>query len=257
MKIYEIELIIICVLILLNNIINKNNISNFFVINSFVNSTPYNDIIPLESEFINIKIFVINLPHRTDRKESTIRLLNKLNFINYEFVQPIDKLTASNILPNIPSSQASLSLTHYNILKKCNLDKFVIMEDDLNIYSNRNLNEILKLSKQYDYDLFHLEMCQVKCSKCKIDKNNIIKLSPTLCAGFIIYTNKYRNFFLNKYSMYDLEVVDLMIYKLIENNLIKSYGYPYFRQSLELNKTSDIEKSFKYYLKKLDPICSF
>lgn len=131
------------------------------------------------------------------------------------------------------------------------------MEDDLDIYSNRNLNEILKLSKQYNYDLFYLEMCFLNCSNSEVDKNNIIKLSSTYCAGFIIYTNKYRNFFLNKYNMYDMNIIDVMLSNLIKNNLVKAYGYPFFRQSLKLNKTSDIKESFKYTFKLHDPICYF
>ncbi len=111
------------------------------------------------------KIFIINLPRRTDRKEQMEKMLNKFCIGNYEFIEGIDgkdqeisnefeKLKNLNQTQIVSSGHYGCLLSHIKALElaqKQNLNSVLILEDDVILDNNYyNLINITKIPNNYD-----------------------------------------------------------------------------------------------------------
>lgn len=237
-----------------------------------INTTPV-DI----SKYITIPIFIINLRSRKDRKEHMVKLMKELNFKNYMFIEPVSLEKTLDFAARIGINTAvikekqtilkplSLIATNINILENFkasypNNNKFIIMEDDIKVYSKENINDILLNSEKVMYDQFHLEFCNGHCSKFKKIYDNVYKLHGKVhCAAAIVYDikiiDKIVQFFYsskNIKSMNDCFNMNLMagwpcglhhwdwlLDSFYNNSNYNRYGYPYFRQKEDLGSDLD------------------
>ena len=119
------------------------------------------------------KTFIINLLHHTNRKNDMIEKLKKTNIKNFEFFNAINGETDLSkyefkLIDNwfdyflerpITVGEIGCALSHYNIWKYIvdnNIDKALILEDDVLFLDNFNkmLHSIEKLEMKYD--IFYL-----------------------------------------------------------------------------------------------------
>ena len=114
------------------------------------------------------KIFIINLSRRTDRKETMIKMLNKFNLTNYEFIEAVDGLDQDNLkeFNELKTAKKTkiVSSGHYGCLmshiktieeaKKQNLKAIMILEDD--IILDENFNTIINSIMVPKYDMIYL-----------------------------------------------------------------------------------------------------
>ena len=204
----------------------------------------------------NIKIYIINLEKRTDRKKHMINLLNKIGFKNYQFFVPLKvnkdtlKLLPNNLnINNASESSLSLFLTHIFIINNTKDNCFFIMEDDIinNFETTEILNKIDYIIKNVpkNTDMIRLEMCGETCSKIKKYKNNIYKLYGPYCTACILFfknskkklikyfndLNYYNYSLLSKISKNTITIDDFYR-KLNVTKKLNSYGYfpPLFKQ---------------------------
>ena len=131
-----------------DNIVLNNIVLNNIVLNNNV----------LNNGIVFDKIYIINLEHRKDRKDSVIKQLEKEGITNYEFITAIngndDEI--SNLFKNIRKNGSKIGtpghlgclLSHKKVLMKAkedNINSFMILEDDIILkdgFINR-LNSIL------------------------------------------------------------------------------------------------------------------
>ena len=71
-----------------------------------------------------VPVYIINMPHRTDRKNHMIKLMNDLEFENYTFITPYKanentKLQFETLIgqkTNLPITKISHNMTYLNLL---------------------------------------------------------------------------------------------------------------------------------------------
>lgn len=239
------------------------------------------------SRYNNIPIFIINLKSRPDRRNHMIQLMKRLNFNNYTFIEPLTINEAELFAKNtgIKYSDKNLKVislvgTNISILKKAkyqnHYEKFIIMEDDIDIYSKEDINDILLNSEKVDYDQFYLEFCYGNCSKFKKIYPNIYQINDrVLCTAAVIYNKRVVNSILNFfYSEDNIDYINKKCIKILLRGgkcedihwdwflerfhkiSKKIYGYPYFRQQENLGSDlgwGNIKETQIY----LNDICSF
>lgn len=215
---------------------------------------------PVSDELANMPVYVINLANRTDRKNHMISLLKKLGFKNYTFVIPVNKEDAMKhpLMKNtqLTPSKASNTLTFFKIFQETPHDKFIIMEDDIDIYYDKvTMDDVYNSSKSVDWDLLYFEFCFADCKNIKKVDSALYKLEHAVCTGCTIF-KKEAGLKLVKYFDETYRAKDQYFSFMNEIGHIKSYGFPLFRQSPIFG--SDLEGSFKYYVKNMfAPICAF
>ena len=139
---------------------SANNINNHSANNHSINiyNIKKDDNNVLNNGIVFDKIYIINLEHRKDRKDSVIKQLEKEGITNYEFITAIngndDEI--SNLFKNIRKNGSKIGtpghlgclLSHKKVLMKAkedNVNSFMILEDDIILkdgFINR-LNSIL------------------------------------------------------------------------------------------------------------------
>jgi len=229
----------------------------------------------------NIKIYIINLKKRTDRKEHMTDLLNKIGFKNYQFVIPLNvtnqtlKLLPNNLNINLISKNAlSLLLTHIYIINNTTEKFFFIMEDDIinNIPTNKILSKIEYIIRTVpkDTDMIRLEMCSERCSKMTKYKDDIFKLyqpNCTACLFFLEKSQKKIKKYFNDVNCYQFTLInkikngwgiDNFYQNLNKTKKLISYGYypTIFKQSI--NFGSNIQgspRSFSIFARYGDLVC--
>ena len=203
----------------------------------------FNNITKNQNELKDLPIFIINLRHRTDRKENMINLLDKLNLKNYEFIVPLSKEDSEKQMKKFNYNH--MSVEQYSLLKtvmnihldmlKRNIKEYIISEDDLELnYNDIDYNYInnryKKIKNDYDYDMFFLNFCH---SKRKKRSNNLYKIISCLCAGFTIFNNsnnKLSNILLREHLMYKRHL-DYLYRYIIKKHKLKIYGSKIFKQN--------------------------
>lgn len=135
----------------LTNYLNSN-MSLYDIQNALWNSSEFkskHDIgFPMDKTLIDssIKIFVVNLKRRLDRREQIEKRLNDLSLTNYEIVDAVDgkelpedlselynEQSAVGLHRKLQKSEIGCALSHINIARKVveqNLDYAIILEDD-------------------------------------------------------------------------------------------------------------------------------
>lgn len=220
------------------------------------------DVIKLKSDIVNVPVYVLNMTKNANRKKHMEKLLNNLGFRYVIFVTPIETDKAiqyyKKINVDIKPSTASRTLSTFKVFEMAKkYDKFIISEDDINIFSEKpNVDDVYEASKSYDYDLLFFEMCHINCLRSKKLKEYLYNLYNPVCNGFVLYTNKSIDIIKKNYfGKEDNQCLDEHIAKMSNEDKLKSYGYPIFRQDPRFN--SDIETSPRYTDKsiKFDKLC--
>lgn len=242
-------LLITCILLIINNN-NKEDENTFISLNN-----KYSNIIS------DIPIFIINLEKNIDRKDHMINLMNKLNFRNYKFIIPVSLKDAESIRKdynNMEIKALSLKLTNLQILKHCvdnNINKFVIAEDDIDLYSDNvnYLSEYLTEINKHNPDLIFFDFCgQTTITTKKLytqNKKEYYKLFHPACLGFTIYTidaaKKILNLNFNTNIIHDIQIG---LYTMI--NKLNCYGIKIFKQNhIKFGSNLDNGRKFdKYFI---------
>ena len=249
-----ITILIISILIISYNLYTSIiDIEN--ILSTDINNTP----VKVDSNLANIPIYIINFSHKKDRNIHMKNIMTKLGFNNYKFIEPVSKRYIKNNYSNVKNiSTLSRFLTTIKIFKMSKADKFIIFEDDIDVYNKvTSLNQIYYEASKVDYDLLYFEICYALCLKSVKISPKLYLLSEPLCNGAVLYTNKFVNKFNKFIENYDitLEPIDNFIISMEKNNLIKCVGYPYFRQNP--NFGSEITTSARFGNKYIsyDPLC--
>lgn len=256
-----ITLILIVVIFVILNIGKKIEIENILSVK--INLNP----LPVNNKLSTMPVYIINLPHEYNRRKNMETLMTKLNFVNYKFVEPVNKYETLNYIKmnnlDFKISTMSRTLTSLKIFLSEKSEEFIIFEDDIDIYNfNTNLNNIYNSAKNIDYDLLFFEMCYEKCFNTKLINSDLLKLDSPMCCGAILYTQKFVNKFLKWYDdnikiNFKNHAIDGMILDMCLNGTIKCYGYPYFRQNIEYGSSIDTSVRFNRKNVSFDPLCRF
>lgn len=200
--------------------------------------------------FENIPIFILNLEKNKDRKNHITKLLTSLKCTNFQFITPVSIEEALNnpLFNRKNGPEASHCLTMYNILKysiKNKFNEFIILEDDIDIFSNNmnKIQKIIKTAEEYDYDLLFLEYCNDICNKQKKITNELYKLYRPWCAAAIYYNLKGAKKILNNidFLMNNNVGYDSLTANLCKSNKINCFGSKIFKQNPNFN--SDLTNS--------------
>ena len=215
--------------------------------------------VKINNELKNLPIFIINFARRKDRTLHISNVMNKLGFNNYIFIEPVSKEEISkNYLNDVHISTLSRLLTNIKIFNMTSSDKFLIFEDDVDIYNNTcSMNDIYNAAQKTEYDLIFFEICYTLCNQSKKLSKYLYLLSEPNCNGAMLYTQKFVKKFFNYIKDIDITkyACDELVIKMDKENLIRCVGYPYFRQNPILG--SEIKTSARYNAKYIsyDPLC--
>ena len=193
------------------------------------------------NELKDLPIFIINLKHRTDRKENMINLMKKLNLKNYTFIIPLSKEDSKKEMKELNFNKISVEAysllsTVMNIhidMKNNNIKEYIIAEDDLEL-NNQNINynyiNNKYLNIKNNYDILFLNFCY---SRKKKISDNLFKIKSCLCAGFSIFNNsnnKLCDLLLSNYLKLKLPLDHFYKYVMIKYKL-NIYGSVIFNQN--------------------------
>jgi hypothetical protein len=215
--------------------------------------------VKINNELKNLPVFIINFTRRKDRALHISNVMNKLGFNNYTFIEPVSKEEISkNYLNDVHISTLSRLLTTIKIFNMVSSDKFLIFEDDVDIYNKTcSMNDIYNAAQDTEYDLIFFEICYTLCNRSKKLSNYLYLLAEPNCNGAMLYTQKFVKKFFNYIRDIDITkyACDELVIKMDKENLIRCVGYPYFRQNPTLG--SEIETSARYNAKYIsyDPLC--
>lgn len=241
----------VAIFIMINIIINinKKDINNFIQLSS--NYT---------NPISNIKIFIINLEKSIDRKKHMLNLMKKLNFINYEFIKPVSLEICENEkskFDNMEIKQLSLKLTNMKIIEYCknnNIHKFIICEDDIDIFSDNinYLEELLDSIYVYNPDIIYFEFCNclsflTKTKKTKKNKKIFYKLINPSCTAFILYNNISSIYNIDYYNNLP---IDIILRNNSLTNKINAFGIKIFKQLNDKFKSTldNLSGSDRYFI---------
>ena len=172
------------------------------------------------------KVFVINLEHRTDRKNAIITELKRVGITNYEFfkaIQPTEQMIATwnpnfiNPLPewlkhnNCDKTKYKIGalgcmLSHIEIIKKCIENKYenvLILEDDtiFKIGNGIKFNKVMDILQPQLTDLnFGLLYLTGNHRAAILEKisDNINKVVNTYTTGSYIINKRVMEYILKK-----------------------------------------------------------
>ena len=171
------------------------------------------------------KIFIINLAHRTDRKEHMISEMKKQNITNYEFFNAIRPSIQDiiewnpNFCSHVKSGMPSNKFLNYQIgclgclkshLEVCKLalsrgyKNILIFEDDTEF--TQEFNKLSEYSAQINntYDMLYLCGSHIGTHE-KISKN-IMKVYGTHTTGSYLITENAMKYFVKNIMSYEKEV---------------------------------------------------
>lgn len=148
----------------------------------------------------NMKVFILHYSKLVDRKKHILDQLNKLDILDYEFIEKYDKdeITSkeSSIFDiNYKKSTMSLCLKHFYVFKEIaeKYDSALIFEDDVILSHNFTdmFNKyIAQLPQDYDM-LFIGDGCYLHIENNRIIPNQYIyEKSSTRCADSYIVSKK-------------------------------------------------------------------
>lgn len=115
-----------------------------------------------------IEVFVINVPHRTDRRRNMEQVLNASGFTNYTFVQPVKVDSLDPRFPNVNTGLLSLQRTVIEkVFPLVKREHFIVFEDDVMCVVPPH--EILPRLEDMvthlppTWDMLYLEYCMEMC----------------------------------------------------------------------------------------------
>lgn len=209
------------------------------------------------------KIFIINLKHRTDRKEHVLKELKEQNITNYEFFEAIKPTTEEvnkwnpNYCHYVKKDVHPLKFENYRIgclgcLKshleiiklslERNYNNILILEDDtkfVNPFTN-----LIEYSDQIHntYDMLYLSGSH--CGKKETVSNNIIKIEGTNTTGSYLITKNVMEHIVKNINNYDKEI-DVFYSKEIQPKYNCYCVIPHITH--QLSGYSDIQQSLVNY----------
>jgi len=132
--------------------------------------------------------YVINLPHRTDRKESVIKILNELEITGYEFIDGV-------ILDNPEYTKFGCTQSFINIFEKflsTTSKNIIIFEDDIKLMNQVNKKDIDRIFNNWDsiinnYDVVALGTKLLPRSEIIINEDTHGYFEEMLCAQSLFY----------------------------------------------------------------------
>lgn len=147
--------------------------------------------------------FIINLPHRTDRKESVTNLLDDLGISGYEFVDGI-------IFENETYKKLGCTATYIEIYKKClseNYKDVIIFEDDITLMNNVTKNDLDNIFSDWKeitryYDVVSLGVKMQPRTKIIRTGNNHGYFEEMLCSQSLYYKRNFIEHFISEMENY-------------------------------------------------------
>lgn len=149
-------------------------------------------------------VFVINLPHRTDRRQNMEDLLKALGITEYEFVEPIQPSTSNlkHSMGIVTKNELSLMLTVDHIFDKAQamgLYRFLVFEDD--VMTTMSPKEVVKrmelalsrLPSDDKWDMLYFEYCFETCEFLTEYNDYLYQAASPLCAASIVYNARSIN----------------------------------------------------------------
>lgn len=218
------------------------------------------------------KTYIINLEHRTDRKEKMIQELNNVGISNYEFFKAY-KLTQEDIVkwnPNFLISIPSWFLntkgdfnkykigslgclkSHFEIIKTAydnNYENILILEDDTHFLIQDTFESVLqKMDPQTNkiYNDFGILYLCGNHSTSKITKitQNICYINGTLTTSSYIINKRAMKLIIEQLNHYDREV-DVFYSNILQNQIPCYCFIPHF--TTQSSDYSDILHKNVYY----------
>jgi autotransporter strand-loop-strand O-heptosyltransferase len=132
--------------------------------------------------------YVINLPHRTDRKENVIKLLNELDITGYEFIDGV-------ILENPEYKKFGCTAAFINAFEKflsTEAETVIVFEDDIKLMNNVSKNDVNNIFNNWsetisNYDVVALGTKLLPRSEIKIVGKTHGSFEEMLCAQSFFY----------------------------------------------------------------------
>lgn len=151
------------------------------------------------------KGLLINLPHRVDRKERSIKLLEELGFEGYDIIK--------GVLFDDPNWRVYGHVQAYLNCAKIALDEgiesLIIFEDDIKVMSRTKISDFDDVFSKWDFfsnhfDLIGLGTRPLEGSKIfKLDKN-FGKVTNLLCTQAFFLKRDFLEYFYNSMKRYDV-----------------------------------------------------
>lgn len=142
-----------------------------------------------------VHTFIINLPHRTDRRAHMTALMAALGFDLYEFVEPVVPTTIEHSdWSGVTLNELSLVLTVQDIMRQaqeCKLDRFMIFEDDV-ITIQPPKQVVAKMRAAIDslptsWDMLYFEYCYESCGLMERYNEHLNRVANPLCSASIMF----------------------------------------------------------------------
>jgi GR25 family glycosyltransferase involved in LPS biosynthesis len=209
------------------------------------------------------KIFIINLAHRTDRKEHMINEMKKQNISNYEFFDAIRPTLKevnewnSNYCNYVKKDVHPLKFDNYRIgclgcLKSHievikialtrNYKNILILEDDTEFITD--ISKLYEYSEQIDNNYDMLYLCGSHLGIKTNISNNIKKIIGTYTTGSYCISYKAMKYFVDNINRYEKEI-DVFYATVLQKNLHCYCTYPHITK--QCNGFSDIQQNFVNY----------
>ena len=204
------------------------------------------------------KIFIINLEHRTDRKEQIIKEMKKVGVTNYEFFKAIrpsiaDIISWNNFYCNhVRTSFDPKRFVNYQIgclgclkshVEVCKLalsrgyKNILILEDDTEfLYGMENL---YKYASQINNKYSMLYLCGSHLGSKKQVSENIIKVVGTHTTGSYLIKEPAMRFLVDHIQSYGKEI-DVFYGTILQYNLDCYCTYPHITK--QRDGYSDIQQ---------------
>jgi autotransporter strand-loop-strand O-heptosyltransferase len=136
--------------------------------------------------------YVINLPHRTDRKESVIKLLNELEITGYEFIDGV-------ILENPEYKKMGCNAAYVNLFSKflsSDAQNVIVFEDDIKLMNGVSKDEIDAIFDNWEetvsnYDVVGLGVKLLPRSEIKLKGKTHGSFEEMLCTQSLFYKRHF------------------------------------------------------------------
>lgn len=163
--------------------------------------------------------FVINLPHRTDRKSKTKEILDNLGFEGYEFID-------GHVFDDPEWKKFGCTQTYINIAEIMMLNDWediIIFEDDIKIMNGVSINDIDDIFDNWDeakqnYDLISFGSRPLPGAKINKDSERFGRVSNTLCQHAWYYQKNFIEYMYN--SLKNLQNPEDMFYRVFIDEFV-------------------------------------
>jgi autotransporter strand-loop-strand O-heptosyltransferase len=184
--------------------------------------------------------YVINLPHRTDRKESVIKLLNELEITGYEFIDGV-------ILDDPKYRKMGCNAAYVNLFSKflsTDAQNVIVFEDDIKLMNGVSKNEINEIFDNWvetvnHYDVVGLGVKLLPRSEIKLNGKTHGSFEEMLCTQSLFYKRHFVEHwmsimteFLTPTSPFYMCAVDMFLndsscetYRFIHNDRHKKFDF--------------------------------